>query len=91
MIADWAAAPVPVSALDTAAITALPQQRGARSWRPALAAAMAAGIIAAGAWIGLPGTGSAPAPQVASAPAASDSNAAFAVLFTPTASEEDLI
>ncbi|WP_310496288.1 hypothetical protein [Sandarakinorhabdus sp.] len=100
MIADWASAPVAAARFDLGAITALPQSRPAfvnlSGWRPAAAAALVAGVIAAGSWFGQTGAAPAAAPKIATAAPmnevlASEGDEAFAAVFTPTASEEDLI
>lgn len=91
--------------LDLAAITRLAQQAppvpgrmatGAR-WRPALLAASLALVLAVGGWLGLSPQPDQPV-QMAAAPSLSagvgdgnGSDPAFAYVFSPTATEEDLI
>ena len=99
-LAGWAVAPSHGTEIDVAAILALPQQQQAaqrHAYRPALLAASLALVVAVGGWFGLsgrmPGTET---PQIAAAPpsagpAASEADAAFAYVFTPTPAEEDLI
>jgi hypothetical protein len=103
VLAGWAAAPVPPARIDTAAITALPQQRPVppgpvRAWRPALLAASLALVVAVGGWIGFAGQyGGQVATEIATATpssagvAAAEADLAFAYVFTPTAAEEDVI
>lgn len=104
-LADWLALPLPVLAVDVAAITALPQARpdarpqsAPARWRPALLAASLTLVVAVGGWFGVESWfGGTPAPVVASAspPLAgaelAEADAAFAYVFTPTAAEEELI
>jgi hypothetical protein len=101
LLAQWAAAPVEGASVDIAAILALPQERDAprravATWRPALMAASLALVVAVGGWIGLSDRFASPPTQIAavspSAEAgAGEADAAFALVFTPTAAEEDLI
>lgn len=89
--------------LDLAGITRLAQQappvpgRMATGWRPALLAASLALVLAVGGWLGLSPQPDQPA-QMAAAPPLSagvgdgnGSDPAFAYVFSPTATEEDLI
>ncbi|MBU6166250.1 MAG: hypothetical protein KGQ52_08950 [Alphaproteobacteria bacterium] len=100
-LADWLAGPVPALAVDVAAITALPQDRArpaAARWQPAALAASLALVLAVGGWLGLKSLVGSEAPvTVAAAPPPSagvelaEADAAFAYVFTPTATEEDVI
>jgi hypothetical protein len=99
LLAHWAAAPVAGAAVDVAAILALPQERDAPArvgaWRPALMAASLALVVAVGGWIGLSDRFASPPTQIAAVspsaePVAGEAEA-FALVFTPTAAEEDLI
>lgn len=97
-LAGWLAAPVPLAAVDIAAITAqrqesVPVARRAAGWRPALVAASLTMVLATAGWLAMPGTKS---PDAAARPPlavaeAGDADLAFAYVFTPTAAEEDLI
>lgn len=105
LLGQWAAAPVAGAPVDVAAILALPQLREAprrvahvraASWRPALMAASLALVVAVGGWLGLSDRFATPPPiEVAASPSAEagagEADAAFALVFTPTAAEEDLI
>jgi hypothetical protein len=96
LLAQWATAPVAGAAIDVAAILALPQEtaapRRAAAWRPALLAASLAIVVAAGGWYGLSRqmTPTIAAPLSAGA-GTGEADVAFALVFTPTAVEEDLI
>jgi hypothetical protein len=99
---DWADDRLVVpAAIDVAAIVRLPQQHGgaqpAPRWRPALLAASLALVLAVGGWLGLSRPVDQPA-EIAAAPPLSAGAAdgagadpAFAYVFSPTATEEDLI
>jgi hypothetical protein len=100
LLAQWAAAPIEGASVDVAAILALPQHREAprragAMWRPALMAASLALVVAVGGWIGLSDRFASPPTQIAvvspSAEAGAGEADAFALVFTPTAAEEDLI
>jgi hypothetical protein len=101
LLAQWAAAPVAGASVDVAAILAQPQlrdapRRAASAWRPALMAASLALVAAVGGWIGLSDRFAPTTPiEVAASPSAEagagEADAAFALVFTPTAAEEDLI
>ena len=100
LLAQWAAAPVAGASVDVAAILAQPQERDAprravAAWRPALMAASLALVVAVGGWIGLSDRFAPPPAQIAAASpsveAAAGEAEAFALVFTPTAAEEDLI
>ncbi|OYZ13790.1 MAG: hypothetical protein B7Y35_08025 [Sphingomonadales bacterium 28-64-96] len=100
LLAQWAAAPVAGAAVDVAAILALPQEgaaprRTGAVWRPALMAASLALVVAVGGWIGLSERFASPPTQIAAASPSAEAGAgeaeAFALVFTPTAAEEDLI
>ncbi|WP_017667381.1 hypothetical protein [Sandarakinorhabdus sp. AAP62] len=100
LLAQWAAAPVAGASVDVAAILTLPQHREAPRragavWRPALMAASLALMVALGGWLGLSDRFASPPTQIAaatpSAEAAAGEAEAFALVFTPTAAEEDLI
>jgi hypothetical protein len=93
------------AALDLAAVTRLAQQApvqpgrvaaGGR-WRPALLAASLALVLAVGGWLGLSPTADQPPriavvpPLLAGAGDGSGGDPAFAYVFSPTATEEDLI
>ncbi|WP_273462677.1 hypothetical protein [Sandarakinorhabdus limnophila] len=100
LLAQWAAAPVEGASVDVAAILAQPQlreapHRAAPAWRPALMAASLALVVAVGGWIGLSDRFASPPTQIAvvspSAEPAAGEAEAFALVFTPTAAEEDLI
>lgn len=100
LLGQWAAAPMEGASVDVAAILAQPQlrdapRRAAPAWRPALMAASLALVVAVGGWIGLSDRFASPPTQIAvvspSAEAAAGEAEAFALVFTPTAAEEDLI
>lgn len=100
LLGQWAAAPVEGAAVDVAAILAQPQlreapRRAAPAWRPTLMAASLALVVAVGGWIGLSDRFASPPTQIAvvspSAEAGAGEAEAFALVFTPTAAEEDLI
>lgn len=100
LLAQWAAAPVAGASVDVAAILALPQEReaprrAAPAWRPALMAASLALVAGVGGWIGLSDRFASTPIEVAASPSAeagaSEADVAFALVFTPTAAEEDLI
>lgn len=100
-LAAWAAVPATSAAVDVAAILKLPQENIAAvprsaAWRPALMAASAALVVAVGGWAGLSGRFADAKTEIAavspSAEAAEgEADDAFAMVFTPTAAEEDLI
>ena len=100
LLGQWAAAPMEGASVDVAAILAQPQlrdapRRAAPAWRPALMAASLALVVAVGSWIGLSDRFASPPTQIAvvspSAEAGAGEAEAFALVFTPTAAEEDLI
>lgn len=100
LLGQWAAAPVEGASIDVAAILAQPQLREAPgrvapAWRPTLMAASLALVVAVGGWIGLSDRFASPPMQIAvvspSAEAGAGEAEAFALVFTPTAAEEDLI
>ncbi|OYX76736.1 MAG: hypothetical protein B7Y82_10070 [Sphingomonadales bacterium 32-65-25] len=100
LLAQWAAAPMEGASVDVSAILAQPQlrdapRRAAPAWRPALMAASLALVVAVGGWIGLSERFASPPTQIAvvspSAEAGAGEAEAFALVFTPTAAEEDLI
>ena len=99
LLARWATAPVASAAVDVAAIVALPQERASparvATWRPALLAASLALVVAVGGWLGFSDQFASPPTQIAAvSPSAETGTAeadAFALVFTPTAAEEDLI
>lgn len=100
-LTEWANAPATGAAVDVAAILKLPQEQNASAslratWRPALMAASVALVVAVGGWAGLSGrftdtkteiTAVSPSAEAAEG----EADAAFAMVFTPTAAEEDLI
>lgn len=95
-LGDWLAE-MPVAMPDLDAITRRPQLPSAsrRWWPGAVAAAIVVMLATASAWLIDPGQRAASVPEIAAvtAPsaAATDGEEAFAYVFTPTASEEDLI
>jgi len=100
LLAQWAAVPIEGASVDVAAILVQPQlrdspRRAGAVWRPALMAASLALVVAVGGWIGLSDRFASPPTQIAvvspSAEAAAGEAEAFALVFTPTAAEEDLI
>ncbi|WP_310475018.1 hypothetical protein [Sandarakinorhabdus sp.] len=101
LLGQWAAAPVAGAPVDVAAILVLPQERetplrAVAAWRPALMAASLALVVAVGGWLGLADRFVPTTPiEVAASPSAEagagEADAAFALVFTPTAAEEDLI
>lgn len=101
LLGQWAAAPMDGAAVDVAAILVQPQlreapRRAGAVWRPALMAASLALVVAVGGWIGLSDRfASTTSIEVAASPSAEagagEVDAAFALVFTPTAAEEDLI
>jgi hypothetical protein len=99
LLAQWATAPVAGAPVDVAAILALPQKgadpRRVAGWRPALMAASLALVVAVGGWIGLSDRFASPPTQIAAVSPSAEAGAgeaeAFALVFTPTAAEEDLI
>lgn len=100
LLGQWAAAPMEGASVDVAAILVQPQLRDAPRragavLRPALMAASLALVVAVGGWIGLSDRFASPPTQIAvvspSAEAGAGEADAFALVFTPTAAEEDLI
>lgn len=99
LLAEWAAAPVAGAAVDVASILPLPQERApparAAGWRPALMAASLALVVAVGGWLGFSDRFASPPTQIAAVSPSAEAGAgeaeAFALVFTPTAAEEDLI
>lgn len=96
LLGDWLA-DMPATMPDLDAIVRRPQlPMASRRWWPgAVAAGVVAVLATASAWLIDPGQRAASAPDIAavSAPsaAATEGEEAFAYVFTPTASEEDLI
>lgn len=100
-LTEWANASAHGAAVDVAAILKLPQDQKAIAprpvaWRPALMAASLALVVAVGGWAGLSGRFAATKTEIAAASpsaeaAEGEADAAFAMVFTPTAAEEDLI
>ena len=99
-LADWAAAPAAGVAVDVAAILGLPQEREVprrpvAARRPALMAASLALVVAVGGWLGFSDQFASPPAQIAAVSPSAETGTgeadAFALVFTPTAAEEDLI